>query len=280
MIVCSGISMSGSGLRWMIMAGSLRGTWFTVRARVVSAPVGLRRLAVLASVAIATPACGAGDDRKVTVLAASSLTEVFDRIEAAHEAAHADVDIVVSYAGSATLAAQIEAGADADVFASADVANMARVVADELVVGEPVAFARNALTIAVEPGNPLGLRDLADLADDEVVVVLAAPEVPAGAYAEEVLEAAGVVVDVASYEQNVRAVVSKIALGEADAGLVYRTDVSAAGGRVEAVPIDSAVVATYVIAALDESADATAFLATVLGPAGRTALVDAGFGLP
>lgn len=232
---------------------------------------------VLLAAAVGAAACG-GDDRALTVFAASSLTEVFGVIEAEFEAANPGVDVVISYAGSATLAAQIVEGAPADVFASADGANMDRVVDGGFASAAPTAFATNMLTIAVEPGNPTGVRTLADLADSDLVVVMAAPEVPAGAYAEAVLADAGVAVDVASYEQSVRSVVSKVALGEADAGLVYRTDVVAAEGRIGEVPIETDVVARYWIAPIGDSADAMAFVDAVTGSAGQAALRDAGFG--
>lgn len=224
--------------------------------------------------------CGGGDGRTLMVLAASSLTEVFAEIEAEFEAEHPDVDVVVSYGGSSSLAAQIEAGAAADVFAAADAVTMARLEASGWTAAAPAVFAHNALTIAVEPGNPLRIADLDDLARDDVVVVLAAPEVPAGAYAATLLSDAGVTVDVKSFEQNVRAVASKVALGEADAGIVYRTDVAALAGRIEQVPVESDIVAIYEIAPVSPDPRASEFVEFVAGARGRTALAEAGFELP
>lgn len=233
---------------------------------------------LVALVAAAAPACGGGGEQ-ITVFAASSLTDAFTVIEQEYEAAHPGVDIVVSFDGSAALAAQVEQGAPADVLATADLATMGRVAASSL--RPPEVFARNRLTIVVEEGNPAGVIGLDDLARDDLTIVLAAPEVPVGNYAAQVLAAAGVEVEPASFEQNVRAVASKVALGEADAGIVYVTDVAAQPDRLDAVAIPSewsdTVVADYPIAALDERG--SSFVAFVLD-GGRDALVAAGFEVP
>lgn len=229
---------------------------------------------------VATAGCGRGDER-VTVLAASSLTDAFAAIEVAYEAEHPGVDVVVSFGGSSALAAQIEQGVPADVFAAADLVTMDRAVAEAEPVGEPMVFARNRLAIAVAPGNPEGITGLADLARDDLVVVLAAPEVPAGNYAARVLADAGVVVEPASLEQNVRAVASKVALGEADAGIVYVTDIAAQSGRLDRVAVGAvgdAIVADYPVVAL--TAAGRGFAAFVTGSAARAALLDAGFEVP
>lgn len=226
-------------------------------------------------------ACGSGDgEQQLLVFAASSLTDVFDRLAGEFELIHPDIDVVVSYGGSSSLAGQIEQGAPTDLFASADGSTMARVV-DEA-DGEPVVFARNRLAIAVEPGNPEGIMGLADLAADDLIVVMADANVPAGAYAAELLEGAGVEVDVASFESSVRAVAAKVALGEADAGIVYRTDIAANPGRLEQVPIPDGenVIAGYPIVVVRDGRPARQFVDFVLGDAGRSALVDAGFELP
>ncbi|CAN5131323.1 molybdate ABC transporter substrate-binding protein [soil metagenome] len=218
----------------------------------------------------------------VPVFAASSLTGAFGRVQRAFEADRPGIDVVVSSAGSSTLAAQIVQGAPAAVFASADRAQM-RVVADAgLVAGRGRAFARNVLAIAVRPANPLGIRDLGDLADPDVAVVLAAPHVPVGRYAREALRAAGADVRPASLELDASAVVSKVALGEADAGVVYVSDVEAAGADVAGVAVPRArnVVATYPIAVLRGAADpaaARAFTAFVLSPRGQRILAAHGF---
>jgi molybdate transport system substrate-binding protein len=233
-----------------------------------------RPLLVLCATAVA--ACGGdGDDQTVTVFAAASLTEAFADIAAAFEADHPDVDIALNFAGSTELVAQIAEGAPADVVATADEVTMGRLDV------EPVTFATNRLQIVVEPGNPIGIAGLADLADPSVVVVRCADAVPCGAYAIEVLDRAGVELEPASLEANVKAVVTKVAAGEADAGLAYATDVAAAD--VDGIEVAEAadVEARYPIAILDrDDAAAADFLAAVLGDTGQSILADHGFGAP
>ena len=235
------------------------------------------------------------------MFAAASLTEAFTEIGEAFSAdgAGGGSDVRFNFAGSSALATQIIEGAPADVYASADLANMQRVVDAGATADEPVVFATNRAEIVVEAGNPLGIAGLEDLDDrdddgagrtDPPVVVLCAPEVPCGAYAAEILAAAGVTVTPASLEENVRAVVTKVALGEADAGVVYRTDVAAAmaaGSAVDGVPIDEAVdvLAEYPIAVVNEAGSAEpglarAFVEFVRGPEGRAILASYGFRAP
>lgn len=234
------------------------------------------RIASLIGVSIALGACGSGDDR-VVVFAASSLTDVFERLETEFEAANPDVDIVVNAAGSSSLVAQLTDGAPADILVTADPDTMERAIASTSIAGEPAVLARNGLVIAVERGNPLAIDSLDDLSD--AVVVLAAPEVPAGAYAREVLACAGVDVEPASLEQSVRSVAAKVALGEADAGLVYRTDISADLDAVE-VPAACQISAEYPIVLVGDDPVARRFLSFVTGSDGARALADAGFELP
>ena len=225
--------------------------------------------------------CGGGaDDERVVVFAASSLTDAFESIEHEFERANPGIDVVTNFGGSSSLVAQLADGAPANVLATADEATMERATAASEPSGEPVVFAHNSLVIAVEAGNPLGVEGLADLVDVPIVV-LAAPEVPAGAYAAQVLARAGVEIIVASYEQNVRSVVSKVALGEADAGIVYRTDVIATGA-VEAVEIDAEanVDARYSIVAVTDDDGAESFVDFVRGDTGQRVLAEAGFGSP
>src|SRR4029453_4882660 len=150
------------------------------------------------------------------------------------------------------LATQIQQGAPADVFASADIPNMGKV---KDLVGTPQNFASNLLAIVVEKGNPKGVKGLDDLASPDLMVVLAAEEGPAGKYAKQILDQAGVTVKPVSQEDNVKAVVTKVSLGEADAGIVYVTDVTAGGDKVEGVdiPEDQNVTATYPIATVKAS---------------------------
>jgi molybdate transport system substrate-binding protein len=215
----------------------------------------------------------------VIVYAAASLSGAFDAIGEAFTAENPDVRFSPVYDGSSTLVTQILEGAPADVFASADEANMDK-AADA--AGDPALFASNTLVIAVPTGNPGGVETLADLSD--VTSVLCAPEVPCGAASEKLLSAAGVTVDAASLEQNVTAVLTKVAASEADAGLVYATDVI---GRddVEVIVPDGAgeVVNHYPIAALSDAPNseaAEAFVAFVLSDAGQKILADFGFGAP
>lgn len=252
--------------------------------------------AVLAAVALALTGCAGATESApssspsatteastlsgdLTVYAAASLTGAFDAIGEAFTAENPDVQFSPVYDGSSTLVTQILEGAPADVFASADEANMEK--APDAAV-DPELFASNTLVIAVPAGNPGGVESLADLAD--VTTVLCAPEVPCGAASEKLLAAADLTVEAASLEQNVTAVLTKVAASEADAGLVYATDVI---GRddVEVIVPDNAddVVNHYPIAALTDAPNpdaAAAFVAFVLSDAGQKILADFGFGAP
>lgn len=238
--------------------------------------------AVLAGCSSAAPAPAASENQlsgPLEVYAAASLQRSFDEIAAAFEAVHPGVTVSTVYDGSSTLATQIGEGAPADVFASADEKNMAKVEAS---APDPQLFAANTLVIAVPAGNPGAVASLADLA--RVTTVLCAAEVPCGAASATLLSNAGVTVAPASAEQNVTAVVTKVAAGEADAGLVYATDVV---GRddVEAIVPEGAdaVVNRYPIATLTDApnpAAASAFVAFVLSDEGQKILADAGFRAP
>jgi molybdate transport system substrate-binding protein len=236
---------------------------------------------------------GTGDalDGQLTIFAAASLQGAFDELAARFEALHPEVDVApISYDGSSTLATQLIEGAQADVFASADASNLARVADAGLVAGEPAPFATNVLAIAVQPSNPFDIDELADLShavgrSPAPVVVLCAPEVPCGSAAQTLLERAGVTLTPASEEQNVSAVLTKVASGEADAGLVYATDIDAAAGEVEGIEIEGADAATnvYPIAALSTAANpaaARAFVEFVRSSDGAAVLDALGFGRP
>jgi molybdate transport system substrate-binding protein len=227
----------------------------------------------------AAPDSAAGESREMNVFAAASLTEVFTRIGDEFTAAHPDVTIAFNFAGSNDLVTQLQQGAPADVLATADTTTMYK--AGDL-VDEPCPFAANKLVVAVAPGNPKGITGLADLSRKDLKVVLAAPEVPAGKYATEILSRTGVQVEPVSLEVTVKGVVTKIALGEADAGIVYITDVTAANGEIEdvVIPDDQNVVAVYPlgpVAASGLPADAAAFIDFVLGTEGQDLLAEAGF---
>lgn len=239
-------------------------------------------------------ACGSNDAPKkesaprpqtLTVFAAASLKGTFTDLGKKFEAAHKGVTVTFSFAGSSDLVAQIQQGAPADVFASADTKNMDKAVADTLVEGTPANFATNALEIATPPDNPAKIASLADLAKSGVKVVVCAPEVPCGAAAQTVEEASGVKIKPVSEEASVTDVLNKVITGEADAGLVYVTDVKGAGDKVNGVtfPESSETVNTYPIAALSNSkhtALAKDFAALVTGAEGQAVLAAAGFAKP
>lgn len=230
------------------------------------------RLAVLAAAVVfalagcAMPPTSTPDT--VTVFAAASLTESFDEIAAAFEESHPDVDVVLNYGGSSGLATQIAEGAPADVFASASTQQLP----------DGTIFATNVLALAVPAGNPGGVTGLADLARPELAIALCAVEVPCGAASATLLEQSGIIASVDTLEQDVKAVLTKIELGEVDAGLVYVTDVRAAGAAVEGIALPEAEPVAYPIAALTDSEAAAAFVAFVLSDAGQAILRKAGFG--
>lgn len=226
------------------------------------------------------PAASAGAlSGTVEVSAAASLQRSFDEIARAFEAEHPGVTVQTVYDGSSTLATQIGEGAPVDVFASADEKNMAKVAAQ---APDPRVFAGNTLVIAVPTGNPGGVATLADLA--RVTTVLCAPEVPCGAASATLLGNAGVGVTPASVEQNVTAVLTKVAAGEADAGLVYATDVVGRADVEAVVPAGAdAVVNRYPIAALASAPNpiaAEAYVDFVMSAGGQAILADAGFRAP
>jgi len=249
----------------------------------------IRLAAVLAAAALVLAACG-GDDNsggssgaaspaEIKVFAAASLTAAFTELGQQYTSANGGTKVTFNFAGSQALATQIQQAAPADVFASADLTNMDKV---KDLVGTPKSFASNLLQIVVEKGNPKGIKKLDDLASKDVKVVLAAEEVPAGKYAKQVLDQAGVSVQPVSQEDNVKAVVTKVSLGEADAGIVYVTDVTAGGDKVEGVeiPKDQNVTATYPIATVKASKapdKAQAFMDLVLSDQGQQVLKSYGF---
>ncbi|GAA2499512.1 molybdate ABC transporter substrate-binding protein [Streptomyces gobitricini] len=218
----------------------------------------------------------------LTVLAAASLTDVFRTAGAAYEKSRPGTRVTFSFAGSQELIAQVRQGAPADVLVTADTKSMEGVQAE---VEAPTVIAKNRLVIATAEGNPKNIATLKDLGDPKLKVVLAAPEVPAGKYSRKILDAGKVTVNPVSQEPSVRAVLSKVELGEADAGLVYRTDADTAAGKVDAVTIPDArnAVAEYPAAVLKDSENAeaaTAFVAWLSGPEAQRILRGAGFQQP
>lgn len=270
----------------------------------------IRPLATLATVAtaalvLATAACGsdAGDTTssssssysssssspaltgQITVFAAASLKKTFTAIGAEFEKAHPGAKVAFNFAGSSDLVAQIQQGAPADVFASADTKNMDKATGASLTADTPVNFASNTLEIAVPPDNPAKVTGLADLAKPSVKVVLCAPAVPCGSAAAKVETAAKIDIKPVSEEQSVTDVLGKVTSGEADAGLVYVTDVKGAGDTVRGIEFaeSSAAVNTYPIATLKSSKNAAladAFLQAVTGEPGQGILAAAGFAKP
>ncbi|MCS6580885.1 molybdate ABC transporter substrate-binding protein [Curtobacterium citreum] len=258
-------------------------------------------LALAATVALGLAACTApdagsgasapagsdteGPTGSITVFAAASLQRSFTTLGKQFETANPGASIRFSFAGSSDLVTQIQNGAPADVFASADEANMAKLSSTDLASGSPRDFATNVLEIAVAPGNPKGITDLDDLTAPGVQLVTCAAPVPCGAATAKVESASGVDLEPVSEEQSVTDVLGKVESGQADAGLVYVTDVRGAGGKVDGVPFDESgkAVNTYPIGVLRESEDpalAQAFSEYVRSAAGQRVLADAGFGKP
>ena len=202
---------------------------------------------------------------EITVFAAASLTESFDAMAKQFQKKYPDVDVRFSYDASSNLATQINQGAPADVFASADADNLQKTIDAGTVTPPPVAFAKNRLEIAVEKGNPKKIKSLADLQKRGLVVVLCADQVPCGKYAAQSLAMAGVTVSPASKEENAKATLSKVSIGEADASIVYVTDVRAAKGTTSGVKIPDKVnvTATCPIGVVKDSQNAAAVKAWV-----------------
>ncbi|MCX4582326.1 molybdate ABC transporter substrate-binding protein [Streptomyces sp. NBC_01481] len=258
-----------------------------------------RTAAVVLTAALLVPLAGCGsDDAKpdsgaktgasgtpnaaLIVLAASSLTDVFKTAGAAYEKSHPGSKITFSFAGSQELAAQVKQGAPADALVTADTKTMDGLKSD---TGTPTVIAKNRLVIATVEGNPKKVDELKDLADSTLKVVLAAPEVPVGRYSKKILDSQKIVVKPVSEEPNVRAVLSKVELGEADAGLVYKTDAATATGKVDAVEIPDAqnAIAQYPAATLKTSKNseaAAAFVQWLSTPEAQKILKDAGFQQP
>lgn len=248
----------------------------------------LRVLSLLVSPAFLA-ACGSGGTFQgsnlsdyASVFAAASLTDSFKALGSAFQTAHPGITVQFNFAGTPTLVTQIEQGAAADVFASADTTNLDKLTVDGFTSGNSQVFAHNKLEIVVGAGNPKHITGLADLAKPGVIYITEAATVPAGKYALQSLASAGVKVTPKSLETDVKSVVSKIELGEADAGIVYVTDVKAAGSTVAGVPIPDSVnvIATYPIVAIKGTTNldvADTFIAYVLSADGQAMLQSFGF---
>jgi molybdate transport system substrate-binding protein len=220
----------------------------------------------------------------ITVFAAASLTESFTTLGKQFEAAHPGTTVTFSFGPSSGLAEQINQGAPADVFASASTKNMDQ-VKDAGNAVNPTPFAANVMEIAVPADNPGKINQLSDLANAKVKVALCQAEVPCGTVAAKVFDNAKLTVKPVSLEADVKSVLSKVSLGEVDAGVVYVTDVRAAGDKVKGIEIPSDVNASteYPISTLKASSNAAtaqAFVDYVLSSAGSDVLTQAGFAKP
>ncbi len=232
-----------------------------------------------------TPAESSPAATEVTIFAAASLKATFTELGTQFEAAHPGTTVKFNFAGSSDLVAQLQQGAPADAFASADEANMDKAADADLLAAEPVIFATNSMIIAVPPDNPANITEWDDLANDDVQVVVCAPEVPCGAATVRVEENTGVELQPVSEEDSVTDVLNKVATGEADAGIVYITDVQAAGDSVEGIeiPAKGNAVNSYPIAVVANSTQAELaqeFQDLVVGPEGQKVMAEAGFGAP
>lgn len=218
----------------------------------------------------------------VTVFAAASLKESFTALGKQFEKAHPGTKVTFSFGGSDSLAASITGGAPADVFASASPKTMKIVTSAGDASGTPATFVRNQLEIATLPGNPDGIASLKDLTESDLKVVLCDKEVPCGAAAQKALDAGELKLTPVSYEQDVKSALTKVELKEADAAVVYKTDVHAAGDKVEGVdfPESANALNDYPIVQLKETKNAEAakaFIAMVQSSAGQEILTEAGF---
>ena len=264
--------------------------------RAVAIRTGLAGFAVMAVLALS--ACGssgtsptpgstggsttAGVTGEIKVFAAASLTETFTQLGKDFHAANPGATVTFNFAGSSALATQINQGAPADVFASAAPANMKTVTDAGNAAGTPANFAKNQLVIAVGKGNPKHITGLADLAKPGTKVALCAEQVPCGAAAKADIAASSVKITPVTLEQDVKAALSKVKLGEVDAALVYRTDAKADPADVDGIefPESGTAINVYPIASLKAATNKTgaeAFVAWVLAAKGQAVLAAAGF---
>lgn len=254
---------------------------------------GVAGLAVVLAAACSSPSqapstggsSAAPQARTLTVFAAASLTESFTTLEKTFEQQNPGVDVVLNYGGSSDLAQQIVNGAPADVFAAASDSTMKTVTDAQLTAAAPSIFATNVLQIATAPGNPKGITAFADLAEPDITTVVCAPQVPCGSAATKIEQSTGVDIPAVSEEPDVKSVLSKVSTGNADAGLVYVTDVNAAKGQVEGVnfPEASSATTNYPIAVVKNAPQAELaqrWVQLVEGQTGTDTLAAQGFGKP
>jgi molybdate transport system substrate-binding protein len=262
----------------------VRHRWIRTAAVTIAATLSCA-LAACGTNSPATGTTSAGVTGNITVFAAASLIESFTRIGKDFETAHPGTKVTFNFAGSSALATQINEGAPADVFAAASPATMKTVTDGGNALGAPVVFVKNQLVIAVPKGNPKGIVSLADLTTPGLKVALCAEQVPCGAAAKKALSAAKVSLTPVTLEQDVKAALSKVKLGEVDAALVYRTDVNAASSNVDGVefPESAGAINDYPIVVLKNAPNrpgAAAFLAYVQSEPAMAVLTQAGFQAP
>ena len=250
------------------------------------------RRALVGVLLLAVAGCGGGttttsesDDTTLTVLGAASLTETFTELERIYEEGHAGVDVRLAFDSSATLAGQVIEGAPADVLATADARTMATVADADATAAQPQLFATNTMVLVVPAGNPAGMETFADLDQDGVSYLTCAESAPCGALARSLLDLNQVEAPPKSFEIDVKAVLTKVELDEADAGLVYATDAASAGDTVDtiAIPGSSEAVNSYLVAPLRQSEHldaAGAWVELLLSKKGQDVLREAGFGAP
>ena len=241
-----------------------------------------RLIGLLMALLLILGACSRQQDDRLVVSAASSLSGVFEALEIRFESKHPGVDVVVNYAASSLLREQILSGAPVDIFASANTTTMDAVVSAGLVAGSPDVFATNTLELAVPNGNPAAVSVLNDLADNELLIGLCDVSAPCGALAQTVLASAGVVAAVDTYEPNVRSLLTKIEVGELDAGLVYVTDVLTSD-NADAIHLEflEGFAVSYPIAAMQGANHpllAAEFVAFVMSPEANAIFKSFGFG--
>lgn len=256
--------------------------------RILSASTLQLRISAIAALIVVSTACaGSGGEATdpILVSAAASLTDAFHEMEGTFEQANPGFDVVMNFGGSSALGLQILEGAPADVYASADLANMDRITAAGEAADAPVAFATNSLQIAVPEGNPAGVTGLEDFANDDLLIGLCAEGVPCGEFARIALARAGVSPSIDTNEPDVRALLTKIEVGELDAGITFVTDVASRADSVRGIDIPEQVnvVAEYPIAPLANAANprgAVLFVDFVLSERGQAILREYGFGAP
>ena len=243
---------------------------------------------VLAPIAFFTACTSDSNTQETTTLnvyAASSLATPFELAGLAFEKAHPGVNVQFNLGASSDLARFVEEGAPADIFASADIANMDKVESEDLLDTPPIIFATNYLEIVVEKGNPLNILSLQDLTNSDLIFITTNPDVPIGRYTTEVFKKAGITIAPDSFENNVKSIMLKVAGGEADAGIVYHSEVVAADGEVDGVeiPSDFNILAEYpigIISTSDNKELARGFIDFLLSPKGQALLTQYGFKTP